>query len=138
MRVDELLHLHEWLHDVKVSSKDLSWLQLNDDTLECWSQLENLLTRLYNDDRSSKYSNINSKTLIEHAVHLISKVANEDNKEGRSYLTEQLPLSIRSPSQRRYSSTAIVAAYTLNMKSPAAYEYVRDNMLVFPSSRYLR
>ena len=67
-----------------------------------------------------------------------SKVATDDGKEVRSYLAEQLKLTIQSPSQRRFSSITIVAAYTLNIKSPAAYEHTRNNMFILPSSRYLR
>ena len=138
--IDNCLRLQVWLHDIKLKSNELRWLQLNDNTLEYWSQLENLLSRLHTegDDDRNKYSNFSDKTLIEHATTLISKVATDDGKEVRSYLAEQLQLTIQSPSQQRFSSIAIVAAYTLNIKFPAAYEHIRNNMLILPSSRYLR
>ena len=47
-------------------------------------------------------------------------------------------LSIENPNRRRFSSNAAVAAYALNIQSPRAYEYVRNNLLVLPSSRHLR
>ena len=140
LRIDNCLRLQVWLHDIKMKSNELRWLQLNDNTLEYWSQLKNLLSRLHTegDDDRNKYSNFSDKTLIEHATTLISKVATDDGKEVRSYLAEQLQLTIQSPSQRRFSLIAIVAAYNLNIKSPAAYEHIRNNMLILPSSRYLR
>ena len=60
------------------------------------------------------------------------------NKELRFFLSEQLLLSIENPNRRRFSSNATVAAYALNIQSPRAYEYVRNNLLVLPSSRHLR
>ena len=47
-------------------------------------------------------------------------------------------LSIENPNRRRFCSNATVAAYALNIQSPRAYEYVRNSLLVLPSSRHLR
>ena len=96
LRIDNCLRLQVWLHDIKLKSNELRWLQLNDNTLEYWSQLENSLSRLHTegDDDRNKYSNFSDKTLIEHATTLISKVATDDGKEVRSYLAEQLQLTI--------------------------------------------
>ena len=41
LRIDNCLRLQVWLHDIKLKSNELRWLQLNDNTLEYWSQLEN-------------------------------------------------------------------------------------------------
>ena len=100
--------------------------------------MENLLARLHNAEKEAECLEMSNKSLIEHANAFISKVTTDANKELRSFLSEQLLLSIENPNRRRFSSNATVAAYALNIQSSRAYEYVRNNLLVLPSSRHLR
>ena len=71
--VPESLQIDVWMQNVKLSSNDLSWLQLkNSCTLEYWSQLENLLARLCSSDKENKYSRLSDKTLVENATRIIA------------------------------------------------------------------
>ena len=138
LRVTESLEVDVWLNGIRLISSDLGWLQMQDNKISHWSQLENLLVRLHNAEKEAECFEMSDKSLIEHANVFISKVTTDANKELCSFLSEQLLLSIENSDRRRFSSNATVAAYALNMQSARAYEYVRNNLLVLPSSRHLR
>ena len=117
------------LNGIHLISSDLGWLQVQDNKILNWSQLENLLAHLHNAEEAECFK-MSNKLLIKHANVFISKVTTDANKELRRFLSEQLLLSIENPKRQRFSSNATVAAYALNIQSPRAYEYVRNNLLV--------
>ena len=139
VRVHKSMNIDVWFQNIKLDFDNLKWLQLKNDCLEHWSQLENLLARLHNNEDTRKFSTVVSdRSLVQHASKIILNISTEDNKDIRTFLVKQLKLSIETPNQRRFSSSLIVSAYTLLIKSSAIYEHVRNNMLMLPSSRYLR
>ena len=132
------MNLDVWFQDIKLDFDDLKWLQLKNNCLEHWSQLENLLAQLHNNEDTGKFSTVVSDmSLVEHASKIILNISTEANKDICTFLVEQLKLLMETPNQQRFSSSLIVSAYTLLIKSTAIYEHVRNNMLILPSSWHL-
>ena len=106
--------------------------------MEHWSQLENLLARLHNNEDTGKFSSgVSDRSLVEHVSKIILNISTEANKDIRTFLVEQLKLSIETPNKQRFFSSLIVSAYTLLIKSSAIYEHVKNNMLILPYSQHL-
>ena len=138
VRVHKSMNLDVWFQDIKLDLDDLKWLQLRNGCLEHWSQLENLLARLHNNEDTGKFSTVVSdRSLVQHASKIILYISTEANKDICTFLVEQLKHSIETPNQQRFSSSLIVSAYTLLIKSSAIYEHVSNNMLILPSSQHL-
>jgi len=53
VRIFKSLELKVWLNEIRLSPIDLSWLQLQDNKLLHWSQLENLLSHLHNKQKDN-------------------------------------------------------------------------------------
>ena len=76
--------------------------------------------------------------MVEYASKMVSNLSTEANKDVRTFLVEQLKLSIETTNQQRFSSSLIISAYTLLIKSSPVYARVRNTMLILPSSWHLR
>ena len=88
LRVTESLEVDVWLNGIRLISSDLGWLQMQDNKISHWSQLESLLARLHNAEKEAECFEMSDKLLIEHANVFISKVTTDANKELRSFLSE--------------------------------------------------
>ena len=80
LRLIESLEVDVWLNGIRLISSDLGWLQMQDNKISNWSQLENLLARLHNAEEA-EYFEMSDKSLIEHANVFISKVTIDVNKD---------------------------------------------------------
>ena len=86
LRVIESLEVDVWLNGIRLISSDLDWLQLQDNKISNWSQMENLLARFRNAEKEAECFEMSDKSLIEHANVFISKVTTDANKELRCFL----------------------------------------------------
>ena len=73
LRVTESLEVDVWLNGIRLISSDFGWLQMQDNKISHWSQLENVLARLHNAEKEAECFEMSDKSLIEHANMFLSR-----------------------------------------------------------------
>lgn len=112
---------------------DVQWLNMSNNKLNCWSQLQNIVSRYgsifwENDD--------NNKTIVQRAINILRTINSEDDEIQHKTTLLICQLSMLFSNQKRYCPDSMLFAFMLHRQSSSAYELVRKHFN-YPTVRRL-
>lgn len=113
--------------------KDVKWLNMPNNKLSCWNQLQNIM---------STYGSVfwqhevNNKMIVHRSINILESIKCEDEDTLHKLALLKCQLMLLFANQKKYCIDTMLFAFMVHRQSSSAYELVRKNFS-YPTVRRL-